>query len=165
MRIYVASSWKNEKKCLLLARVLRNWGHEVDCFCDASSGRYVFSYAELGDVSKLDAVSALEEPKVVRAFQEDRRWIDWADAVVLLLPCGKSAHLEAGYAVGRGKKLVIFGEFPKGELDVMYGFANYLARNVDELEESLNRLERSLDRVNREQRRRGADNNDGGKTS
>ena len=68
MRIYVASSWKNEKKCLLLARVLRNWGHEVDCFCDASSGRYVFSYAELGDVSKLDAVSALEEPKVVRAF-------------------------------------------------------------------------------------------------
>lgn len=149
MRIYVASSWKNEKRCLLIAKVLRDWGHEVDCFCDASSGRYVFNYQELGDVSKMNAVSALEEPKVIRAFQEDKHWLDWAECVVLLLPSGKSAHLEAGYAAGRGKKLVILGEFPKGEMDVMYGFAQYLVRNIDELEEALNRLERHLERVNR----------------
>ncbi|KKK63940.1 hypothetical protein LCGC14_2989230 [marine sediment metagenome] len=41
------------------------------------------------------------------------------------LTAGKSTHLEAGYAKGKGKKLIIYsGKFPKGEFDVMYGFAD-----------------------------------------
>lgn len=44
----------------------------------------------------------------------------------MILPCGRSAHLEGGYAVGKGKALYILGHFPKGEFDVMYGFATAL---------------------------------------
>lgn len=126
MRIYIASSWKNEEAVRDLAHLLRGKGHEVDCFCDVSSGRYVFHFSEIGALDDLDAITFLEDERVQRAFAEDKKWMDWAEAVIMLLPCGKSAHLEAGYAKGQGKKLVILGEFVPGEFDVMYGFADAL---------------------------------------
>jgi hypothetical protein len=49
----------------------------------------------------------------------------------MVLPCSKSSHLEGGYAVGKGKKLYIIGDFPKGEFDVMYGFSDALIRWSD----------------------------------
>lgn len=132
MRIYVASSWKNAEACRDLAATLRAWGHEVDCFCEEREGRYVFHWSEISETDQdLDAISFLADGRAHRAFREDKGWLDWCDAVVMLLPCGRSAHLEAGYAVGRGKRLVIVGEFPRGEWDVMYGFADDLVRLND----------------------------------
>lgn len=134
MKIYIAGSWKNAKRLHDIAADLRDKGHLVDLFCDDSAGRYVFGFSELGDVSKLDAKSIRVFPNVWRAFKEDKKWIDWADAVLLVLPSGKSAHLEAGYAVGKGKQLYIYGgELPKGEVDVMYFFANGVYDDFDEL--------------------------------
>lgn len=137
MKIYIASSWKEEYTVKNLAKLLKLWGHEVDCFCDDSTGRYVFHFSEIGPIEEIDAISFLEDDRSQKAFREDRKMIDWADAVVMLLPCGKSSHLEAGYAVGSGKKLFIFGNFPKGEFDVMYGFANKLCRTSPELQKAL----------------------------
>ena len=132
MKLYIASSWKNAAACAKLAVFLRQLGHEVDCFSEPRPGRGVFCYSELTDVlADLDAINFLRAPRVQRAFLEDLRWLDWAEGVVLYLPCGRSAHLEAGYAVGQGKRLVIYGEFRKGEFDVMYGFAHALVREGD----------------------------------
>lgn len=137
MKIYVASSWKNEEAVLALADHLRNWGHDVDCFADDSTGRFVFHFSEIGDLDEIDAISFLEDERSQKAFAEDKKMIDWADAVVMLHPCGKSSHLEAGYAVGSGKKLFMLGEFPKGEFDVMYGFADTMIRDFDKLKDVL----------------------------
>lgn len=135
MRIYIATSWKNEKLANTVASALRLDGHDVDCFCDPSSGRFIFHWRELfgceEDRMKFDAVSFLNDDRVRRAFTEDRGWIDWSDAVVMIHPCGKSAHLEAGYAKGKGKKLFLWGAFPKGEFDVMYGFADAIFRDSE----------------------------------
>lgn len=138
MKIYVASSWKNEKEVLWLADKLRLWGHEVDCFADKSSGRFVFHYSELGDTGKIDAIGFLADERSQTAFAEDKKWLDWCECVVMLLPCGKSAHLEAGYAKGQGKKLIILGDFPPGEFDVMYGFADALIRIDSKVSINLN---------------------------
>jgi len=137
MRIYIASSWKNERMAINLAHMLRIDGHEVDCFCDASTGRYVFHWSEVGKAEDLDAISFLEDPRAQRAFHEDKAKIDWSDAVVLLLPSGKSSHLEAGYAVGSSKLLFVLGEFPKGEWEVMYSFADGLFRDLEKLRDRL----------------------------
>jgi len=40
--------------------------------------------------------------------------------------------MEAGYAVGRNKPLVIYGDLPKGEFEVMYEFANVCIRKTDD---------------------------------
>lgn len=132
MKIYIATSWKLENIAKMLAAKLREEDHEVDCFCDPSTGRYVFHWTEFvsdpGELKQYDAKSFINDPKVQRAFKEDKKHIDWADAVVMILPCGRSAHLEAGYAKGCGKRFFIWGELVKGEFDVMYGFADGIYR-------------------------------------
>jgi hypothetical protein len=75
----------------------------------------------------MDAIKFLEDERSQRAFVEDKKWLDWADVCILILPSGKSSHLEAGYAKGQGKQLIIYQRhFPEGEFDVMYGFADLI---------------------------------------
>lgn len=131
MKIYLASSWKNANLVMEWANILRKYNHAVDAFCDEETGRYVFYFGEIGDVHELDALNFLEDSRSQRAFKEDKKWLDWADCCLLILPAGKSAHLEAGYAKGQGKTLIIWQEdFPKGEFDVMYGFADLITDSV-----------------------------------
>ena len=134
MKIYLASSWKNKEVVLEIAWLLRSEGHSVDAFCDEEENRVSFEWHELTtimqeedmDISQLDARDMLKHWRVKEAFLEDKKYLDWADLVIMLMPCGRSAHLEAGYAVGSGKKLYILGGFEKGEFETMYGFASGL---------------------------------------
>ncbi len=43
----------------------------------------------------------------------------WADACVLLLPCGRSAHLELGWFVGQGKATCILHSHEMMEPELM----------------------------------------------
>jgi len=131
-KVYIASSWKNAENVRLIADLLRKNNVQVDDFTDDSRGRYVFSYLDLPEHDKINGIDFLTLDQAKRAFIEDKKMIDWADAVLLLLPCGRSAHLEAGYAVGMGKHLIILGEFPPGEFDVMYGFASLVTSDLVE---------------------------------
>ncbi|MCK4829368.1 hypothetical protein KA005_77305, partial [bacterium] len=103
-------------------------------------GRYVFHWSEMLDspdksISKLNAVTFLADKRSQRAFKEDKKWLNWCDALVLVLPAGNSSHLEAGYIKGQGKQLIIYAPlgFPQGEFDVMYGFANLLTEKKEKV--------------------------------
>ncbi len=153
-RIYLTGSWRNAESILCPRKILIAEGHEVDCFASTESGRTSFTWAELIaalgcktreeveiELSKMDAIDLLRFARVQEAFIEDKSWLDWADTCILILPSGKSAHLEAGYAKGQGKELFIFGEFLKGDRDVMYGFADACFRD-NQLLPMIKRLER-----------------------
>lgn len=124
MKIYIASSWKMEVACKEIANFLRCNKHEVDLFCEERPERTAFSFDKIKGHENLNGIEMLEQPLVQQAFKEDKKWLDWADVCLLVLPSGRSAHLEAGYAKGQGKELWIVGTFPAGEHDVMYGFAD-----------------------------------------
>lgn len=147
MKIYLASSWSNAETVRALARYLEEEGFEVDAFCRATDQRFSFHWSEFVDteeeLQQYDALSFLSDHRVQRAFEEDKRWLDWADTVVMVMPCGRSSHLEAGYGKGQGKRLFIYGEFVKGEFDVMYGFADglYRTEDLDGLVSALHRTE------------------------
>ena len=67
-------------------------------------------------------------------FEFDKHHLDTSDGAILVLPAGKSGHLELGYAIGSGKPAFVF--FPDGEperWDVMYQFATGIAFSMDEL--------------------------------
>ena len=72
----------------------------------------------------------------------------------MVLPSGKNAHLEAGYAKGIGKKLFVYGDFTSGEFDVMYGFADGLFRSseLDGLIKVLNGQEYSFKKITNKER-------------
>jgi len=139
MRIYIASSWKNQEKVLALAKRLESEGFEVDAFCRATDKRYSFHWSEFVDdeaeLLNYNAIDFLNDPRVYRAFKEDKKWLNWSECVIMLMPCGRSSHLEGGYAKGNGKLLYIYGEFPKGEFEVMYALADglYHTRQIDDL--------------------------------
>ena len=140
-RIYLASSWKNENLVIYWLKLLKNYGHEVDAFCHSSNGRFVFHFSEIGDPSELNAINFLQDERSQKAFAEDKKWLDWSDVCLLILPAGKSSHLEAGYAKGCGKKLIIWqATFPVGEFDVMYGFADLITSSEDEVIDYLRNL-------------------------
>lgn len=57
-------------------------------------------------------------------FAFDKYHLDRADIAVLVLPAGKSGHLELGYMVGKGKPSYILFDGEPDRYDVMYQFAN-----------------------------------------
>lgn len=66
-------------------------------------------------------------------FAFDKKHLDEADAAVLVLPAGKSGHLELGYMIGKGKPCVILLECDDPERwDVMYQFAGLVTSSVKE---------------------------------
>lgn len=73
-------------------------------------------------------------------FNFDRTHIDASDAVVLVAPAGKSAHLELGYALGCGKPGFILLDGEPDRFDVMYRFANGVYTSVFDLTEALCRI-------------------------
>lgn len=85
---------------------------------------------------------ALKGYAAQHVFNFDRTHLDRADAALLVLPAGRSGHLELGYAVGKGKRGYVLLDTPD-RWDVMYSFA-YLNEgdiffNEQELYESLSR--------------------------
>ena len=57
---------------------------------------------------------------------------------MLVLPCGRSAHLEAGHALGAGRPVIAYIPEPI-EPELMYGMLHGIALSIDELVEKLAR--------------------------
>jgi hypothetical protein len=67
----------------------------------------------------------------VHTFEFDKSNLDRCHMGVLLMPAGKSCHLELGYMIGQGKPgLVVFEEEPE-RWDAMYLFASWVFFNYD----------------------------------
>lgn len=84
-------------------------------------------------------IEALDGHAANHVYHYDRSHLDRADAAVLLLPAGKSGHLELGYIMGAGKPgYIVLGDEPE-RFDVMYRFANQVFnhKGLDKLVEQL----------------------------
>ena len=134
MKIYVASSWRNEIQPLVVED-LRVLGHEVYDFRNPKEGDDGFHWSEIDpDWQKWTAEEyrdSLEHDLAVKGFKSDWEAMQWAEMRVLVMPCGRSAHLEAGYFVGAEKPLLILAS--DGEPELMYKMAEFLAIDRDEL--------------------------------
>lgn len=119
-RIYAASSWRNPYQPKIVD-ALRQVGHEVYDFRNPFNGIPGFAWSELDsgwqDWSAEEYRRLLTtHPIAARGFLSDLRGMQWADTCLLILPCGRSAHLEAGWFCGQGKRTIILtrdGEEPE----------------------------------------------------
>lgn len=105
--IYVASSWRNEIQPDVVA-ALRTFGHEVYDFRNPVSGKRGFAWSHIDpnwEKWKPDEYRlALEHPIAKEGYKFDREALDRCDVCLLVLPLGRSASWEFGYACGRGKE-------------------------------------------------------------
>jgi hypothetical protein len=83
---------------------------------------------------------ALYSYAATNIFQFDLRHMKEADIAVLMLPAGRSGHLEFGYMVGQGKLgYVLFDGLP-ARWDVMFQFATKVYFHQDALLRELSRV-------------------------
>ena len=140
MKIYVASSWKNKYQPKVVCQ-LRSWGHQVYDFRKPDKDMTGFNWEQIDDDwenwTTDGYLEALAHPKAKAGFKSDWDAMNWADVFILVMPCGNSAHLEAGWAVGKNKPTVILlCEFDKA--DLMYKMASHIVKSMDELRDWLN---------------------------
>lgn len=116
MRLYVASSWKNKFYPDMVER-LRAAGFYVLDWRNPPPPLTGFSWSEIDPTWRAwDAEGyrdGLEHPRAQQGFQSDLGMMEQADACVCLLPCGRSAHLEAGWFIGKGTPVIFFWPEPQ----------------------------------------------------
>jgi nucleoside 2-deoxyribosyltransferase len=146
-KIYVASSWRNTVYPHIL-QALRDAGHQCYDFRNPGPDDHGFAWSQIDpgwqDWSMDGYAEALEHPIAQAGFGNDRRGLDWCDTCVLVLPCGRSAHIEAGYAIGQGKQVFILLHEDKFEPELMYLLAGPARRHVfSRLDSLLTALQKS----------------------
>ena len=134
-RIYVASSWKNSYFPEVV-ECLRAAGHEVYDFRHPPHGGNGFRWSEIGpdnpDWTFELYREGLKHPKAERQFAADLEALQWADTCVLVLPCGRSAHTEAGWFAGAGRRVIAY--IPKlDEPELMYKLFTAVVDNLPDL--------------------------------
>jgi hypothetical protein len=134
-RIYVASSWRNRYFPEVVTR-LREAGHEVYDFRNPPHGGAGFHWTDIDPDAPAwtyaQYAEGLHHPLAERQFQADIDALTWADTCVLVLPCGRSAHTEAGWMAGAGKRVIAY--IPEMvEPELMYKLFAGVAGSLDEL--------------------------------
>ncbi len=76
---------------------------------------------------------ALQGEAARNVFAFDKRHIEAAHTVVLVMPAGKSGFLELGWALGKGKRGYILLESGTDRWDVMFQFADGVAATLPDL--------------------------------
>lgn len=136
--VYVASSWRNPLQIAVCA-ALRSAGIDHYDFRNPTTDSVGFSWRETKSVaapasvpgkgtaweSTENYVEMIQHPRAVAGFDTDFDAMNRADTFVMALPCGKSAHLELGWAIGAGRRTVILMENPI-EPELMYRGVDYL---------------------------------------
>lgn len=129
--IYLIGSLRNPE-IPTIANTIRAAGHEVfdDWFAAGpEADDYWRNYEISRGRSYVEALSGLAAGHV---FTFDNEYLERASAVVLVLPAGKSGHMELGISIGRGKPGYILLDSPD-RWDVMYKFADGVFTELDGL--------------------------------
>lgn len=156
-RIYLASSWRNPYYFDVLAK-LRAAGHEVYDFRNPAPGNKGFAWRDCGGQAAEEGpgsgantipsyLEAIRSERATEGFRFDKNALDWCDTCVLALPCGRSAHLELGYAAGQGKDTFVLLHEDKFEPELMYLLNTGIYADVDALVSRLDEPTQRLDVV------------------
>lgn len=131
-KIYLMGSLRNPQIPSIANRLRRegydvfdDWfavGPEADDYWQRYEAERGRTYAE-----------ALSGKAAVNTFKFDYSNLLAADIGVLALPAGKSAHMELGWMIGKGKRgFVLFDAVPE-RWDCMYQFADDVFFDIDDL--------------------------------
>ncbi len=135
-RVYVIGSLRNPF-VQDVAQALRGPGIEVFDDWMAAGPRADDHWKEYEQHRGRSYVQALKGRAAQQVYNYDKSNLDRADIAVLVLPAGKSGHLELGYMAGKGKPTYILLDSKDDRWDVMYNFATAAASSVVELRQAI----------------------------
>lgn len=109
MKIYVASSWRNDFQQGVVTS-LRSLGHEVYDFKDSDGFHWTEADTEWRrwPENVKSYLAGLNHPCAVRGFRRDMEALKACDVCIMVMPCGVSAAMEMGWAVGAGRPVAVY---------------------------------------------------------
>ncbi len=135
MKIYVASSWRNTLQPSVVKR-LRSAGHEVYDFRNPAPGNDGFRWTSINSTpppwTAQTTIDVLNHQVANDAFALDFGAMKWADACVMVQPCGRSAALELGWMAG-ARKITIALLADGQEPELMLKIAGHICTDIEDV--------------------------------
>jgi hypothetical protein len=148
VKIYVASSWRNEFQQSVVA-ALRSDGHEVYDFKESGDGwgkggdgPAGFAWSEVDPEWKSwpsnirQYLIGLEHHRAEEGYRRDMDALESAKACIMVHPCGVSAAMETGWACGAGISVYVYVPGLR-EPDLMVKMAGFVTDDLELIRASL----------------------------
>ena len=133
--LYMIGSLRNREEVVRISNEIRSLG--IEAFDDwLSPGPEADDkWKEYEEARGRTYKEALSGWAAVNVFEFDHYHLNRCDGAVLILPAGKSCHLEAGYKAATHPLFVLMDK--PDRWDVMYQFATGIAFSLDELKDMI----------------------------
>ena len=137
----IVSRWRNRPQVEELAEKIRSKKKTFYNFIQGDGSHYELkddeqTYEPEEFMTKYESIPDWRnDPRVHEIFEVDMKALKDSENVVLLLPAGKSAHLEAGVAYGLGKNCIVIGE--QKETESLYLIFNEFYDSIDDFIKSV----------------------------
>ena len=132
---FISGRWRNRDNVLSLTRKIREKGYRVYCFLETEHNAHRVNNDPEEDMRNFEKLEWREDPYVKKVFESDMAGEKNSDVFVMLLPVGKSCHIEAGVAYGLGKKCILIGE--QKEAESLYLIFNEIHSTVEDFLETI----------------------------
>ena len=135
-KFFIAGRTRNKENILKICDIFQEMNISHYCFLKNETAHQE-AKLDSQDENIADVFESLEleDPSVRIIFEHDLNGEKNSDNFLLVLPAGKSAHIEAGIAYGLGKKCYAIGEYDV--TDSLYLIFDKIFKNEDELKEFL----------------------------
>ena len=134
---FIAGKTRNKDNILRICDIFDKYN--VSYYCFLKNDETMNSYGEEGQTEeeKMKAFEnlGLKSDIVLNIFKQDLDNEKACKNLLLVLPAGKSGHIESGIAYGMGKKCYAIGEFDA--TDSLYNIFETIFENEHQLEEFL----------------------------
>lgn len=137
IKIYVASSWRNEHQPAVV-KALREAGFDVYDFKNPAPGDTGFHWSEIDpnwkNWTSEEFIKALKHPIAEAGYAKDMNALESCNVCILVLQSGRSAHLETGWAEGANR--VVIAYIPPGvqiEPELMYKMLTHVTTDLQEV--------------------------------
>ena len=111
-QFYIAGRARNKENILNICNTFEELDISYYCFLknEASHKKAGLNLND-ADLAETFESMRLGDPRIRILFETDLEGERYSDNFLLVLPAGKSAHIEAGIAYGLGKKCYAIGEY------------------------------------------------------
>ena len=134
---FIAGKTRNNDNILKICDIFDIYNISYYCFLknDEAHNSYGDKSNSVDDNMEIFESLDLKSDIVLNIFNEDMEAEKNSNNFLLVLPAGKSGHIEAGVAYGLGKKCFAIGEYDA--TDSLYNIFEQIFKNEGELEEFL----------------------------
>lgn len=135
-KFFIAGRARNRENILKICEIFDELKLSYYCFLKEESYSSYGNENQDAETKQKEFESyGLKSKKVIEIFNKDMEAEKNSDNFLMVLPAGKSGHIEAGVAYGLGKKCYAIGEFDA--TDSLYNIFEEIFKDEKELKEYL----------------------------